>query len=106
MKNKFLAPLDFFPVDHNVTVIVDVPREVKATMTSIVESLLSLFSIPWLDRRSDKRFIRIKADPVGFTRAFMTLVTNWRFRLQIKDWRLWKPPLKILKLSVITCSEG
>ncbi|KAH7523429.1 uncharacterized protein LOC107419770 [Ziziphus jujuba] len=43
------------PVDHNLTLVVDVLREVRVTTISIVESLLSLIAIPWLDRKSSKR---------------------------------------------------
>lgn len=40
------------PVDHNLTVVVDVLREVRVTTMSTVESLLSLIAIPWLDGKS------------------------------------------------------
>ncbi|GLT31346.1 hypothetical protein SLA2020_060880 [Shorea laevis] len=42
MKNKPIAPSDISPVDDNLTVVVDVLREVRATTICIVESLLSL----------------------------------------------------------------
>lgn len=39
-------------MDHNLRVVVDVLRQVRVTAVSIVETLLSLISIPWLDRKS------------------------------------------------------
>ena len=45
---------EIMPVDHNLTVVVDVLREVRVTTMSTVESLLSLIAIPWLDRKSSK----------------------------------------------------
>lgn len=52
------------PVDHNLTVVVEVLREVRVTTISIVESLLSLIAIPWLDRKPSKgsfasKFMRV-----------------------------------------------
>lgn len=52
------------PIDENLKVVVDVLKEVRVTSISIVESLLSLISIPWLDQKSAKgsfasRFIRV-----------------------------------------------
>lgn len=35
-------------------VVVDVLKEVRVMVISIVESLLSLISMPWLDRKSAK----------------------------------------------------
>lgn len=39
------------PIDHNLTLVVDVLRQVRVTTVSIVETLLSLISIPWLDQK-------------------------------------------------------
>ncbi|KAK2660856.1 hypothetical protein Ddye_007389 [Dipteronia dyeriana] len=41
-------------VNPNLVIVVDVLKEVKVTTISIVESLLSLISIPWLDQKSAK----------------------------------------------------
>ncbi|KAF3446873.1 hypothetical protein FNV43_RR12053 [Rhamnella rubrinervis] len=43
------------PVDHSLTVVEDVLREVRVTTMSAVESLLSLIAIPWLDRKSSSK---------------------------------------------------
>lgn len=58
------------PVDHNLTVVVDVLREVRVTTMSTVESLLSLIAIPWLDRKS----IRIKG--TSFASKLMGMRTS------------------------------
>ncbi|GLT99950.1 hypothetical protein SLE2022_173530 [Rubroshorea leprosula] len=60
MKNKPIAPSDISPVDDNLTVVVDILREVRATTICIVESLLSLFSIPWLEKRYGKGSFGLK----------------------------------------------
>ncbi|KAK7349020.1 hypothetical protein VNO80_23849 [Phaseolus coccineus] len=41
--------------EQNLVLVVDVLREVRVTSISIVESLLSLVSSPWLDSKSGKR---------------------------------------------------
>ncbi|KAK0577580.1 hypothetical protein LWI29_035368 [Acer saccharum] len=41
-------------VNPNLILVVDVLKEVRVTTVSIVESLLSLISIPWLDKKSAK----------------------------------------------------
>ncbi|KAF5462196.1 hypothetical protein F2P56_018224 [Juglans regia] len=55
MKNKsiIIAP-DLSAIDDNLKLVVDVLKEVRETTVSMVESLLSLISIPWLDRKSSK----------------------------------------------------
>jgi hypothetical protein len=64
MKNKSIVS-DLPPIDdNNLKVVVDVLKEVRVTSISIVESLLSLISIPWLDQKPAKgsfasRFIRV-----------------------------------------------
>lgn len=55
---------DLPAIDGSLKVVVDVLKEVRATAISIVESPLSLISIPWLDRKSAKgsfasRFVRV-----------------------------------------------
>jgi hypothetical protein len=66
MKNKKSSASDHLsPIDDNLKVVVDVLKEVRVTTISIVESLLSLISIPsWLDQKAAKgsfasRFIRV-----------------------------------------------
>jgi hypothetical protein len=56
MKNKKPIASDrLSPIDDNLKVVVDVLKEVRVTTISIVESLLSLISIPWLDQKTAKR---------------------------------------------------
>ncbi|KAL5778329.1 hypothetical protein ACOSP7_011255 [Xanthoceras sorbifolium] len=43
---------DTSPVNPNLILVVEVLKEVRVTTISIVESLLSLVSIPWLDQKS------------------------------------------------------
>lgn len=62
MKNKSLAS-DVSPIEPNLVLVVDVLKEVRVTAISIVESLLTLISTPWLERKSAKasfagKFIR------------------------------------------------
>ncbi|XP_050366670.1 uncharacterized protein LOC126785116 [Argentina anserina] len=55
MKSKSsIVSLELFPIDQNLTVVVDVLRQVRVTTVSIVETLLSLISIPWLDEKSSR----------------------------------------------------
>ncbi|KAJ4834323.1 hypothetical protein Tsubulata_014224 [Turnera subulata] len=51
MKTKSLVTSG---VDVNLLVVVEVLREVRITTISIVESLLTLISIPWLDQKTTK----------------------------------------------------
>ncbi|XWS24578.1 hypothetical protein CRYUN_Cryun28dG0114900 [Craigia yunnanensis] len=53
MRNKSITS-DISPIDDNLLKVVDVLREVRMTAISVVESLLSLISIPWLERKSAK----------------------------------------------------
>lgn len=53
MKNKYLSS-DISPIEPKLVVVVDVLKEVRVTAISIVESLLSLISTPWLDKKSAK----------------------------------------------------
>ncbi|QCD89261.1 uncharacterized protein LOC114167275 [Vigna unguiculata] len=46
--------------EQKLVLVVDVLREVRVTSISIVESLLSLVSSPWLDSKSGKRSFRSK----------------------------------------------
>ncbi|XP_050214076.1 uncharacterized protein LOC126665348 [Mercurialis annua] len=52
MQSKSLGFAVKSTVDHKLMVVVEVLREVRVITISIVESLLSLISIPWLDRKS------------------------------------------------------
>ncbi|KAG7966897.1 hypothetical protein I3843_08G072200 [Carya illinoinensis] len=55
MKNKsIIITSDLSAIDDNLKLVVDVLKEVRETTVSMVESLLSLISIPWLDRKSAK----------------------------------------------------
>ncbi|KAB5568064.1 hypothetical protein DKX38_001857 [Salix brachista] len=55
---KSVTP-DASHVDHSIMVVAEVLREVRVTAITIVESLLSLVAIPWLDQGSSKgSFIR------------------------------------------------
>lgn len=69
MKNKKPIASDrLSPIDDNLKVVVDVLKEVRVTTISIVESLLSLISIPWLDQKAAKgssfasRFMRASGE--------------------------------------------
>ena len=53
MRNKSITS-DISPIDDNLLKVVDVLKEVRVTAISVVESLLSLISIPWLERKSAK----------------------------------------------------
>ncbi|KAM5565265.1 hypothetical protein ABKV19_019342 [Rosa sericea] len=56
MKNKSsIVSSEICPIDQNLTLVVDVLRQVRVTTVSIVETLLSLISIPWLDGKSTSR---------------------------------------------------
>lgn len=70
LKYKAISPSDISPADQNLTVVVDVLREVRATTISTVESLLSLFSIPWLERRSRKGSFGLKMIGSGFREEY------------------------------------
>lgn len=50
MRNKAMIS-DMSHIDHNHMVVVEVLREVRDITISIVESLLSLISIPWVDQK-------------------------------------------------------
>ncbi|BFG17540.1 hypothetical protein CerSpe_038140 [Prunus speciosa] len=68
-------------MDHNLRVVVDVLRQVRVTAVSIVETLLSLISIPWLDRKSattTTKSIFIKA-------KFMRPRWSWGNRQRVYD---------------------
>ncbi|KAL3734354.1 hypothetical protein ACJRO7_023669 [Eucalyptus globulus] len=58
-KDKF-SNLDLSPVNHTLNIVPEVLREVRATVIAVVESLSSLISVPWLDRRSGKGFSATK----------------------------------------------
>ncbi|OAY22540.1 uncharacterized protein LOC110606785 [Manihot esculenta] len=61
MKNKSsVVTSDTSTIDHKLIVVVEVLREVRVITISIVESLLSLISIPWLDQKSSKGSFRSK----------------------------------------------
>ncbi|OMO85485.1 hypothetical protein COLO4_21599 [Corchorus olitorius] len=53
MGNKSMITSDY-TIDDNLLKVVDVLKEVRVTAISVVESLLSLISIPWLERKSGK----------------------------------------------------
>ncbi|XVE56257.1 hypothetical protein DITRI_Ditri03aG0223900 [Diplodiscus trichospermus] len=52
--NKSITSSDISPIDDNLQKVVHVLREVRGTAISVVESLLSLISIPWLEKKSSK----------------------------------------------------
>ncbi|KAK6277853.1 hypothetical protein POUND7_018176 [Theobroma cacao] len=54
MRNKSITSDILSPIDDNLMMVVDVMREVRVTAISVVEPLLSLISIPWLERKSAK----------------------------------------------------
>lgn len=43
-------------MDYNLMVVVDVLSQVRVTSVSIVETLLSLISVPWLEQKSSASF--------------------------------------------------
>lgn len=43
-------------MDYNLMVVVDVLSQVRVTAVSIVETLLSLISVPWLEQKSSAYF--------------------------------------------------
>ncbi|XWS25986.1 hypothetical protein CRYUN_Cryun27aG0114800 [Craigia yunnanensis] len=59
MRNKSITS-DISPIDNNLSMVVDVLREVRVTAISVLESLLSLISIPWLERKSSKGYFASK----------------------------------------------
>ncbi|KAE9605213.1 hypothetical protein Lal_00024861 [Lupinus albus] len=59
MKNK-ATTLDHPFEEQKLMVVVDVLREVRITSISIVESLFSLISTPWLDSKSGKWYLTSK----------------------------------------------
>lgn len=67
MRNKPIITCD---IDDNLGVVVDVLREVSATAISVVESLLSLISIPWLERRSSKGYLAAKLMRSSWRRVY------------------------------------
>ncbi|KAE8731417.1 4-coumarate--CoA ligase-like 5-like [Hibiscus syriacus] len=60
MKNMPIANDVVTTIDDNLWMVVDVLREVRVTTISVVESLLSLVSIPWLERKSGKEYFGSK----------------------------------------------
>ncbi|KAK8705729.1 hypothetical protein V6N13_049323 [Hibiscus sabdariffa] len=60
MKNKPIANDIVTPIDNNLSMVVDVLGEVRVTAISVVESLLSLISIPWLERKPAKGYFGSK----------------------------------------------
>ncbi|CAK9187905.1 unnamed protein product [Ilex paraguariensis] len=54
MKNKYTTS-DLFPKECNLTVVVHVLKEVRMTAMSIIETLMSLMSMPSSNRKSNKR---------------------------------------------------
>ncbi|KAE8654075.1 4-coumarate--CoA ligase-like 5-like [Hibiscus syriacus] len=60
MKNKPVANDIVAAIDDNLSMVVDVLQEVRVTSISVVESLLSLISIPWLERKSGKGYFGSK----------------------------------------------
>ena len=65
MKGKTVT-LDPPMKEQNLMLVVDVLREVRLTSISIVESLLSLISTPWLESKSGKRSFTSKLVRVSF----------------------------------------
>lgn len=66
MKNNCIMNSDFYPIDHNLMVVVNVLREVRLTIISIVESSMSLMSMPSPDSKSNKgsftsKFMRVNS---------------------------------------------
>ncbi|KAM7260418.1 hypothetical protein ACFE04_016159 [Oxalis oulophora] len=62
-KNKSNIGLDLSSsplMNLNLMVVVDVLKEVRVTTISIVESLLSLISIPWLDNKNKRSLLKSK----------------------------------------------
>ncbi|KAE8680356.1 4-coumarate--CoA ligase-like 5-like [Hibiscus syriacus] len=60
MKNKPIANDIVTPIDNNLSMVIDVLQEVRVTAISVVESLLPLVSIPWLERKSCKGYFGSK----------------------------------------------
>lgn len=56
---------DIVVINPNLGLIVDVLKEVRGTTICIVESLLSLVSIAWLDEKSSKGLFGIRRLKVG-----------------------------------------
>lgn len=60
MKNNDIMNSDLYSIDHNLGVVVNVLREVRATNVSIVESLMSLMSMPSPVCKSNRGSFRSK----------------------------------------------
>ncbi|XP_021612927.1 uncharacterized protein LOC110615393 [Manihot esculenta] len=60
MRNESVVTSDISTIDQKLVVVMEVLREVRVTTLTIVESLLSLISIPWLDQKSSKGSLRSK----------------------------------------------
>ncbi|KAK1400361.1 Lateral signaling target protein [Heracleum sosnowskyi] len=60
MKNNDIMNNDLYSIDHNLGVVVNVLREVRATNISIVESLMSLMSMPSPVCKSNRGSFRSK----------------------------------------------
>lgn len=60
MKNNDIMNCDLYSIDHNLGVVVNVLREVRATNISIVESLMSLMSMPSPVCKSNRGSFRSK----------------------------------------------
>lgn len=60
MKNNDIMNSDLYSIDHNLGVVVNVLREVRATNVSTVESLMSLMSMPSPVCKSNRRSFRSK----------------------------------------------
>lgn len=60
MKNNDFMNFDLYSIDHNLGVVVNVLREVRATNISIVESLMSLMSMPSPVCKSNRGSFRSK----------------------------------------------
>ncbi|KAF5727282.1 hypothetical protein HS088_TW22G00972 [Tripterygium wilfordii] len=58
--NSVISNNNVSVVDDNLIVVLDVLKEARVTTITIVESLLSLISIPWLDQKKGYSFIRCK----------------------------------------------
>ncbi|TQD86556.1 hypothetical protein C1H46_027888 [Malus baccata] len=56
IRNKSNTNSSLVYMDHNLMVVVDVLSQVRATSVSIVETLLSLISVPWLAQKSSASF--------------------------------------------------
>ncbi|KAL8135736.1 hypothetical protein AgCh_010386 [Apium graveolens] len=60
LKNKCTMNTDVYPVDPNLVVVVNVLREVRGTTISIVESLMSLMSMPSPACKTNRGSLRSK----------------------------------------------